>query len=250
NQLGASAEIDRQYEAAAEDLTKITHELVAARVGHAEDDDLFAHLLQVHSADGAQLNEELRTFILAGHVTSTNVLAAAFTLLAQNPAVEEKLHAEIAEVIGERAPAFEDIVRLPFCEKVVRETLRLFPPVWILGREVAEEVNWGGYTLPVDAKLIISPWMFHHDARFFDAPESFRPERWNDAVPKFAFIPFSTGPRSCIGERFAMMEITLLLAAIARRWKFRELSPPYDARWSPQIIYWPRRGVSLAATRR
>jgi cytochrome P450 len=133
---------------------------------------------------------------------------------------------------------------------VARESLRLYPPVWILGRETVEEVNLGGFTLPVDAKLIISPWMFHHDARFFDAPESFRPERWNDAVPKFAFIPFSTGPRSCIGERFAMMEINLLLAAIAQRWKFHELTPPHDAGWSPQIIYWPRRGVSLGAERR
>lgn len=250
NQIGASVEIDRDYKAAGEEMTNVARELLAERGQRAEGGDLFAHLLQTHGADTDQVYEELRTFILAGHITSANVLAAALTLLAQNPASEAKLYAELDSVLADRPPEFGDLVRLPFCEMVVRETLRLFPPVWVLGREVVEEVELGGETLPVDAKLVISPYVFHHDARFFSDPETFRPERWNEPAPKFTYIPFSTGPRSCIGERFAMVEIVLLLATIAQRWKFHELSPPHDAGWTPQIIYWPRRGVSLGAERR
>jgi cytochrome P450 len=123
-----------------------------------------------------------------------------------------------------------------------------------MGRETLREVKLGQYTLPRGAHVLIIPWLLHRDPRFFHEPEKFNPERWRDdaraRLPRCSYLPFSTGSRSCVGERFAMMEATLVLALIAQRWKFAELPAKPDPGWTPQIVYWPRRGIRLLAQRR
>jgi cytochrome P450 len=168
------------------------------------------------------------TLLLAGHETTALALTWAFLLLDRNPGVRDRLEAELAEVVGHRVPSPADVPALPFAQAVINETLRLYPPAYVTGRETIRPTTIGGVSLPKRHIILISMQATHRDPRFFPAPDAFRPERWLDGLekrlPRGAFIPFGMGSRKCIGASFAMMEATLLLATIARRWRF-ELAP-------------------------
>jgi cytochrome P450 len=251
---GTSALDDRVFDQANDQITHLARELIETHP--PEHDDLMGEVLRAQRmSDGKitidQIIQEVRTLILAGHVTTANVIACAFWLLSRDSALEAKLHDEIGSVIGERKVTLDDLPSLKFAEMVLLETLRLYPPVWVLGREALMEVRLGGFSLPANAKLVVCPWLLHRDPKTFPEPHRFYPERWRDdlrsCLPRGAFIPFSIGPRSCIGERFAMMEGMLILASVAQRWKFAELPDKPDPGWTPQVIYWPKRGIRLAA---
>ncbi len=273
SRLGSAADDDRAFDAANDRLTAVCHELIERRRRAQEpDESLLALLLAAQGAEDEttarfvsdeQIVQELRTFLLAGHVTTAYTLAAAFSRLGRHPEIEEALHRQLDATLGEtdrRLPGAGDLAALEICEHIFLETLRLHPPVWVLGREALDEVTLGegdgAVTLPAGARLVIVPWLLHRDARWFPEPDRFLPARWagdgaRARLPRGAFLPFSTGSRSCIGERFAMLQGTLLLATLAQRWTFRDLRPtPHDPGWSPQIILWPRRGVRLDARRR
>jgi cytochrome P450 len=250
---------ERSFTEANAALTAIGHEILQERMRRPVSDDLLSHLFVAHQKDGEavsadQVLQEMRTIIMAGHVTTAITIASALWLLAQNPHVENFWQGEVDEKVGSRRPAADDVDLLPFCEMILCETLRLYPPVWIMGRETLREVKLGGYVLPRGSHVLILPWLLHRDPRFFHEPEKFNPERWRDdaraRLPRCAYLPFSTGSRSCVGDRFAMMEATLVLALIAQRWKFVELPAKPDPGWTPQIVYWPRRGIRLIAQRR
>lgn len=169
-----------------------------------------------------QVRDEAMTIFLAGHETTANALAWTWYLLSGAPGVQRRLHEEVDRVLGGRLPAVSDLPDLRYTKRIVTESMRLFPPAWILGRRAIREYPIGGYLAPARSLFLMCQWVTHRDARFFPEPEVFDPDRWTpefkSALPKFAYYPFGDGPRQCIGESFAWMELVLVVATIARRW--------------------------------
>jgi cytochrome P450 len=211
-------------------LDRLVYRLIAERRASCRDEgDLLSLLMQAQdAADGTgmtdrQLRDEVMTLVLGGHETTALALTWTWYRLAQHPTAEARLHAELAAVLGGRPPAAADATRLPFTNAVVAEALRLYPPVWALGREATEATTVGGYPLRKGTVVLLSPWAMHRDPRYFAEPDAFRPERWIDGLaqwlPRFAYFPFGGGPRQCIGNTFALLEATLVLATIAQRYR-------------------------------
>src|SRR4029077_18623169 len=165
-----------------------------------------------------QLRDEAMTLFLAGHETTALTLAWAWFLLATHPEAEEKLLSEVRTTLGDRPPTVDDLPRLPYAEAVILEAMRLYPPGYVIGREAVDDCEIGGYHAPAGVTVLMSPWLMHRDARYFDHPDEFRPERWeNDLLkqlPRIVYFPFGAGPRRCIGDGFAMMETVLVLSTI------------------------------------
>ena len=194
-------------------------------------DDLLGLLLAARDDEGdgggmtdLQLRDELLTLFLAGHETTANALAWTWHLLAQNPDAEARLHAELRTVLGGRAPGADDYPALPYTRAVLAESMRLYPPAWTIGREPLEDFEARGYRIRAGSIVLVSPWVVHRDPRWWSEPLEFRPERWlgdaEAAHPRYAYFPFGGGPRLCIGQSCARMEIVLVLAAIVQRLEF------------------------------
>ncbi len=198
--------------------------------------DLLSMLIEATDDDGSrmsneQLRDEIITFFLAGHDTTSLTLSWAWYLLAQHPAVEAKLHAELDKVLeGGRLPTFEDLPRLAYTEMVFSEVLRLYPPAYVVLRMAVNSQKIGNYPLPAGSSILVSPYVTHRNPAYFDNPEQFNPDRWTPEfkakLPKYAYFPFGGGPRLCIGEPFAWMEGVLLLATLGQKWRLRLLSKP------------------------
>jgi cytochrome P450 len=193
------------------------------------------------------------TLFMAGHETTANTLAWTWYLLANHPEAEARLHAELDAVLGDRPPTFDDLPRLTYTDHVITEALRYYPTVWIVGREAIEPCVVGGYRVPVGMTVYMSQWVLHRDRRFFDDPDTFRPERWADGLakrlPRYAYFPFGGGPRICIGNSFALMESVLLLATIARRYRLR-VAPGTKVTPIPTMTLRPDGGVPVTLERR
>ncbi|HEV8359174.1 MAG TPA: cytochrome P450 [Candidatus Thermoplasmatota archaeon] len=239
-------------------LDTMIHRLIAERRGAGKPGmDLLSLLLQMRDEAGegmtdAQLRDEVMTLFLAGHETTANALSWLWVCLAQHPEVEEKLVAELRAVLRGDPPSPGDLPRLTYTDKVVRETLRLYPPAWLLGREVARTTTVAGHSFPEGATVWLSPWLTHRDPALFEEPLAFRPERWTDdalrKLPPFAYWPFGGGPRTCIGQPFAMMELVLVLAALLPAWRI----VPRDAKVAPWpvVTLRPKGGVPAVVRRR
>jgi cytochrome P450 len=221
-------------------------------------DDLLSMLLRAQDADGsrmtdAQLRDEAMTLFLAGHETTALTLSWTWYLLARHPHVEAKLAAEWEAVLGGRLPTPADLPRLAYTEHVVTEAMRVYPPVYLIGREPTTDVELGGYRVRRGTTIFLSQWVVHRDPQFYDEPDAFRPERWADGlakrIPKYAYFPFGGGPRVCIGNTFAMMEGVLLLAAIGQKWRFT-LDPAAKVEPWPTITLKPMPGVPAVLARR
>jgi cytochrome P450 len=222
--------------------------------------DLLGALLEIrdehgHSLTDVQLRDQLMTLFLAGHETTAIALSWTWYLLATNPDAESKLHAELDQVLRGRAPTAEDLPRMPYTEMVLKESMRLYPPAWGIGRQARSEFHVGGYTLPARTNIFMLQWVTQRDARFFPEPERFLPERWREdpvrtgKIPRFAYFPFGGGPRVCIGAGFAMMEAALLLASIAQRFRF-ELVPDHPIKLFPSVTLRPKYGIHAVLHRR
>ena len=233
----------------------IARMIAERRRSSEERSDLLSLLLAASDPEGdggrmsdAQVRDEAVTLLLAGHETTANALAWTWYLLSQNPEVERKLHAEIDAVLGGRAPAVTDLPRLAYTEMVLAESMRLFPPAWIIGRRALSDYQAGGYAIPRRSIIVASQWVTQRDPRYFPDPERFDPERFRPeakaARPKFAYFPFGGGPRVCIGEGFAWMEGVLLLGTIAQRWRLR-LEPGQDIVPAPSITLRPKNGLRM-----
>jgi cytochrome P450 len=199
-----------------------------------------------------QLRDEAMTIFLAGHETTANALTWTWYLLAEHPAAEARMHAEIDAALGGRLPAADDLPRLPYTRMVLAEAMRLYPPAWVIGRRNVEPYTVRGVTLPARTVVLTSQWVTHRDPRWWPEPERFRPERWGEAPgdrPKFAYFPFGAGTRVCIGEQFAWMEGMLLLATIAQRWRLR-LVPGHPVVPQAIITLRPRHGMRMVAEAR
>ena len=200
-----------------------------------------------------QLRDELMTLFGAGHETTAVALTWTWYLLSRHPEVKAKLDEELDRVLAGRPPSVSDLPRLPYTEMVIREALRLYPPVPGFAREPVEEVTIAGYEVPKRSLIVISPHVLHHDPRFFSDPERFDPERfapaWEERIPRYAYLPFGGGPRVCIGNGFAMMEARLILATVARRHKL-SLEPGETLRPTQLVTLRPSGPVRMKVERR
>jgi cytochrome P450 len=196
----------------------------------------------------SQMRDEVMTIFLAGHDTTAATLTWVWLLLAEHPGVRARMHAELDDRLGDADPTADDIPRLTWTAAVIDEALRLFPPIGRIGRRPLGEVALHDVTLPADSTVFISPFVIHRDPRWYQDPERFDPERWVAEVsarPRFAWIPFGAGPRSCIGEHFARAMLVLTVATIARRWQLDPLKPGLPAPRSLLTVK-PRSGVWMA----
>ena len=172
--------------------------------------------------DDAALRSEVVTLVLAGHETTSNALTWAWLLLARHPAAERRMHAELDAVLGGRAPSFEDVPHLRYTAHVFSEALRLFPPVPAFARRPLVPIELDGFTVAAGTSIYVSPHVTQRNPRYFDEPDAFRPERWEDAAPpRFAYFPFGGGSKRCIGEPLAELEGVLILATLAQRYILR-----------------------------
>jgi len=222
----------RRFTDARARLDAIVYRMIEARrAAAAPGDDLLAMLLAARDDDGGpmsdeQIRDEAMTIFLAGHETTANALAWTWLLLAEHPAVQDKLGAEIARVLGDRLPTADDVPSLAYTRDVVAEAMRLYPPAWVIGRRAARDTTLGPWSVPAGSILIASQYVTHRDPALWGDPLVFRPERWSAearTLPKFAYFPFGGGTRLCIGESFAWMEAVLVVATIAQRWRFERV---------------------------
>ena len=220
-----------RVERAIRQIEKVLYRMIAEKRASGRDaGDLLSMLLAAQDEDGSrmtdkQLRDEAITLFLAGHETTANTLSWTWWLLAQNPAVEAKLHAELRNVLAGRAPSLDDLPKLVYTNHIITESMRLYPPAWGTARTAIEDHEIAGYAVPKGSGVSFAQWTVHRDARWYDAPEEFRPERWEGdllkRLPRFAYFPFGGGPRQCIGNAFALMEAALILATIAQQYRFR-----------------------------
>lgn len=241
------------------ELDMLVYGMIAQRRASGEDKgDLLSMLLLAETEDGArmtdqQARDEVVTLFLAGHETTANALNWTWMLLAQHPAVEARLHAELDSVLGGRAPELTDLKRLPYTEMVVREALRLYPPAWVYSRAAAQDMTIGDFHIPQGAVVSVHTYALHRNPALWDDPDVFRPERFSpeneDALPRFGYLPFASGPRVCIGQAFAMMEAQLVLATVAQQYRLA-LAPGQQVRVAPLITLNPLGGLPMTVQRR
>jgi cytochrome P450 len=239
----------RRYRRAIRTIERMVYAIIRERQRDEGDrGDLLSVLVSARDEAGRpmsdrQLRDEVVTLLLAGQETTALVLTWMFYLLGTHPEADARLAEELQRVLAGRAPTAEDLPNLRFAEYVALETMRLYPPVWVFGREAVADCVIGGYPIAAGTTLLISPWVTHRDPRLYAEPMSFRPERWaNDfarSLPRLAYFPFSGGPRVCLGAQFAMQELTLALATVAQHYRLRVANAePIEP--SPSITLRPR----------
>lgn len=252
--------MNRRFQSAVARLDHIMRDLLRShRAGTTGDGkDLLSMLMAARDDDGSgmsddQLRDETITLLLAGHETTAIALTFTWMLLSQHPSVRARLEAEVDEVFGDRTPTYADLPRLVFAERIVRESMRLYPPAWSIGREAAEDVELGGKRFKAGTWFWFIPWTMHRDARWFENPERFDPDRWSGdlakRLPKFAYFPFGGGPRQCIGSSFAMMETILCLATMAHKLRL-DVVPDYRLELVTAVTLRPKHGLGVRVSRR
>ena len=218
----------RRYVEGVDALDAFVAETVARRRESAEvRSDLLNMLLSARDEDGsamspAQIRDEAINLFVGGFDTPSLAIAWTWYLLAQHPHIAQRVTAEVDSVLGNRDPDSADLAKLAFTQMVLKESMRLYPPAWLLGREAIKDTELGGIAISKGSTVLISQWVMHRDSRYFDQADEFRPNRWESApaLPRFVYFPFGAGPRVCIGAAFATMECTFVVAMMARRFRF------------------------------
>jgi cytochrome P450 len=214
--------------------------------------DLLSMLLLAHDDEtgDAPTDREVRdhvlTFIAAGHETTAVALAWTVYLLSEHPEAEDRLRAELARVLGGRTPTAADVPQLVFTRRVIEESLRIYPPVYALARDARADDVIGGFHIPARSMVLISPYVTHHHPGIWPDPETFDPDRFTPerslGRPRFAWFPFLGGPHQCIGQDFALLEMTLVIAMLLQSFAFR-LAPGFRAQPQPMLSLRPRGGL-------
>jgi cytochrome P450 len=242
-------------------LDKVVYRIIAERraAPDAGRSDLLSILLAARDESGhkglsdREVRDEAMTLFLAGHETVANTLAWALYLLAQHPALHARLEQEVDAAIGGGQLSFESLRKLPYCAQVVKESMRLIPPVYMLTRRVHQRVEIAGYTLPRNTIVILNIVGVQRRPELYPEPERFDPERFTPAreaqLPKQGFMPFGGGPRVCVGNHFAMMEAQLVLASWVHKLHF-ELAQSEPPGFEPLLTLRPRDGIRMRVTRR
>jgi cytochrome P450 len=238
------------------DFDELIAGILAARRRDAGHDagDLLSMLLSARDEETGEglsdreLRDQILTFIVAGHETTAVALSWTIALLCRHPEVQERLRAEVADVLGGRIPAAEDLPGLASARRVVEESLRLYPPVYAVARDAAAEDEIGGYRIPARSTVILSPYVTHRHPAFWPDAEAFDPDRFlperSDERPRFAWFPFLGGPHQCIGEEFAMLEMVLAVTMLVQAFRF-ELAPAACIEPRPMLSLRPRFGVPV-----
>lgn len=244
----------RRYHQNVAKIDQIIYRIIGDRRARKSDEvDLLAMLLAAADEDGSrmtdrQLRDEVVTLFLAGHETTALTLSWAWYLLAKHPKVAAKFHDELEAVLAGKMATAADLPRLKYVEMIAKESMRLFPPAYAVGREAIKECEIGGFRVPAGTQLFMFQWATQRDPRFFEDPDRFYPERWDEVnasnLPKYAYFPFGGGPRVCIGNYFAMMEIILILATIGQRYRF-SLAPNQSLSLLPAMSLRPRDGIEI-----
>ncbi|MGH7556827.1 MAG: cytochrome P450 [Gemmatimonadota bacterium] len=246
--LAARSPGNARLHQAVRELHAIAGDIVEARrASDLPGDDLLGLLLEAGDETGGGLDDrEIReiviTLIAAGHETTALALAWSLHLIGTHPDVDDCLADE-----SRAEPHTDPGRRLPFARQVVRESLRLYPPAWGIGRETTRPLELGGHRIAAGTQIYVAPWVIHRDPRWFPEPERFDPERWADgaaAVSARAWIPFGAGPRGCVGNGFAMLEAPLVLSTLLRRWRFVPVAG-YPIELQPAITLRPRNGLRM-----
>lgn len=246
---------NRRYRQALRELDQVVYRVIEQRRSSGEmPDDLMTMLIEARDADNGeqmndvQLRDEVMTIYLAGHETTANALSWAQYLLAQHPHLAEELRHEVDTVLQGRVPTTEDFASLRYTRMVLDETMRIYPSIWSIARTplVADEV--GGYTLPPGANVGLTPYVTHRHPEFWDHPATFDPERFSpEKAAKqhpYAYFPFGGGPRLCIGNNFALMEATFILAMIMQRYRL-ELVEGQSVEMQPVVTLRPKDGIYM-----
>lgn len=250
---------NRRFAAALAALDRAVLELLGARRRRAaEERDVLGLLLAARDPDDGrpmsdtELRDEILTLLIAGHETVASALTWTWLLLARAPSAWERLRAEVTERLGERAPASTDLRALDHVRAVFSEALRLYPPAWVISRRATAEDELGGWRIPANALVVISPYTIHRHPSHWDTPEAFRPERFLGEAGagrhRFAYVPFGGGPRICIGNEFALVEGALVLARVTQRFRL-ELAAPAPPRVEALVTLRPRGGLRVRAVR-
>jgi cytochrome P450 len=229
------------------------YKLIEQRRAEGEDrGDVLSMLLATrddeHPLSNQQIRDHVMTFMAAGHETTANALNWTFYLLARNPEPREKLLHELQTVLAGRAPTLNDLANLPYTEWVINEAMRVYPPVWMMGRHSLVPFEMGGYHFPAGMTVLFSQWVIHHHPDLWQDPETFRPERWDpvngEKVQPWSYFPFGGGPRICIGMPFAQLEAKLLLATIMQRYTPR-LVPGFPVVPKPRVTLRLKHGLRM-----
>lgn len=235
------------------ELDDIAYRAIRERRRHPRE-DLLSMLVAAKDEEGRPMSDrEVRDACLAvffaGHETTACLLSWTWYLLAGREDVQQRVLAELGQL---REPAAAAVTRLPYTEAVLNEVIRLYPPAYAFGRRAVRDTSILSHHVPAGTTVLMSPWAMHRDRRFFDDPDEFRPERWQDGLasrlPRFAYFPFSSGPRRCVGSAFAMMEATIAIATILPPYRFHPASAPLAA--APSLTLRPSGGMPLTVTRR
>ncbi len=217
------------------------HDLLSMFLGAVDDET-------GESMSDEQLRDELITMLIAGHETTANALAWCLHLLAENPDQLARMHAEMDEVLGDRLPTAADLPNLPLADRVLSESLRLFPPAYVHARCTVDDDIIGGHRIPKGAFVTLPQWVIHRDPAYWEEPLKFDPDRWlperSEGREKFAYFPFSGGARKCIGDRFAKMESVLALVTLLRTVQLAP-TPGKAPQTDPSITLRPKNGVWL-----
>ncbi len=248
---------DREdFESAMSRLDAVIYRIIKERrASNTDRGDLLSMLLLAEDSEGGggkmtdlQVRDEAMTIFLAGHETSANALAWSWYLLSQNPQVEAQLHDELDRILDGRIPQPADVTNLALTARIFAEALRLYPPLWAIGRQAIRECRIGDLTIPPGSVVILSQYVTQRDPRWFPNPDAFDPERWTAearaARPRFSYFPFSAGSRACLGEAFAGMEGVLALAILAQKWRLL-LVPGHRIALQPQLTLRARHGIKM-----
>jgi len=243
---------NREYRGALAHIHGIIDRIIAERRrAPARIADLLTMLMEARDENGApmsdkQLRDEVITLLTAGHETTTLALAWTCFLIGTRPEVMERMAAEAAFLNG-RTPAYEDLMKLRYSRMVVEETMRLYPPVWTLARTAVNNDEIGGFYVPAGSEILIFPYITQRHPKWWKDADVFQPERFapenSAARPRYAYLPFGAGPRTCIGQNFAMTEILVVLALILQRFRFRLALDPATVHPEPSVTLQPRPGV-------
>jgi cytochrome P450 len=247
---------DSTYDTAVETMESVIRDIVAERRGSEGDaeagegpDDFLSLLLRAQERGeqtDTQIRDEMMTMLLAGHDTTALTLTYSWYLLSQHPTVEQQLHEELDEQLGDEPPGMADVRELDLVERIINESMRLYPPVYVMFREPVESVVFDGYTVPEGSAVMLSQWAMHRSERFWDDPEQFDPGRWADNRdrPRFAYFPFGGGPRHCIGKHLAKLEAKLILARTAQEYRLEYTREGEPDLW-PTLTMHPRNGMPM-----